>query len=267
MSEIPDLLVERLALGELDEARAASLRLALERERAETGRDRLAEIRASNAEILAEHPPAQVAAQIRARAHARRPTRLWMMAPVLTAAVVLLWVVTRDAEPTTIASLTTGDDDREDTRIKGGVEPHLVIDRKLDAGHERLTSGEQARAGDLLQLSYVPAGRRAGVIVSIDGAGIVTLHHPNSAAEAPMFSVGLEIPLAHAYELDDAPGFERFILVTRDDDGPIEVAQVLAAAEQLASNPSEARSAPLELGAGWTQHSIVLRKSAGQGDP
>lgn len=285
--EPPNLLVEQLALGELDEARAAPLRAELEREVADGGRDRLAEIAASNAEILADYPPERVAADIRRRldraeASGRRRGRsvAWMLAPALAAAAVLIWVVTRDDDAATVArvdetttSATLVDDgDPEQTRIKGGVEPHLVIDRRTDSGHERLAAGEGVREGDLLQVSYVPAGRREGVIVSIDGAGAVTLHHPSDAADRPSLIDGPEVPLAHAYELDDAPGFERFVLVTRDG-GPITVAEVIAAAEQLAATPAQAKTAPLVLsGEGWMQHSILLSKptatpAVGEGDP
>ncbi|MFO7561828.1 MAG: hypothetical protein R6X02_04240 [Enhygromyxa sp.] len=285
--EPPELLVEQLALGELlDQTRAAALRAELEREAAASGRDRLAELRVSDAEILTDYPPEQVAAEIRRRidrAEADEPRRaragLWLLAPALAATAVLIWVVTRDHDATTIAHTiarveegTSGatpveEGKREPTRIKGGVEPHLVVDRKLDAGHERLASGDQARPGDLLQVSYVPAGRDAGVILSIDGAGVVTLHHPSEPTAAPALVEGLEIPLAHAYELDEAPGFERFVFVTRDE-GAVAVAQVLAAAEQLAANPDSARSVPLALeGEGWMQHSIVLDKPAGEGEP
>lgn len=269
--EPPSLLIEQLALGELDEAKAASLRARLEREQAESGRDRLAEIAASNAEILADYPPERVAADIRRRAARESPRKprssAWMLAPALATAVVLIWLVTRDHEqPTTIAqhdeSATLVDDgEPEPTRIKGGVEPHLVIDRQTQTGHERLSAGESIAAGDVLQVSYVAAGRSEGVIVSIDGAGVVTLHHPNDASGEPNLAEGNEVPLDHAYELDDAPGFERFMLVTRDN-GPIVVAEIMSAAEQLASNPSQAESAPLELrGEGWMQHSILLHKA------
>lgn len=270
-SEAPNLLVEQLALGELDEAQATGVRARLEREAAEGGRDRLAEIATSNAEILADYPPERVAADIRRRlerAEAGAPrsrSSLWLFAPALAAAVVLIWVVTRDDEATTIAQHDTSaklvdDGDPEPTRIKGGVEPHLVIDRQTQSGHERLAAGEQVAAGDLLQVSYVPAGRREGVIVSIDGAGLVTLHHPSDPAAEPSLSEGNEVPLGHAYELDAAPGFERFVFVTRDG-GPTSVAEVMAAAEQLAANLAQAESAPLSLpGDGWMQHSILLRK-------
>jgi hypothetical protein len=287
--EPPKLLVEQLALGELDEAHAAPLRAQLAREAAEGGRDRLGEIAASNAEILADYPPERVAADVRrrldrAQSAGRRGGRagLWVLAPALAAAAVLIWVVTRDDddhEDHTIANLDSNatlvdDGQPEPTRIKGGVEPHLVIDRKTQAGQERLAADELVAPGDLLQVSYVPAGRTQGVIVSIDGAGAVTLHHPSDAAAEPLLSEGKEVPLAHAYELDEAPDFERFVLVTREG-GPTSVAEVMTAAEQLATDLEQARTAPLSLqGEGWMQHSILLHKSkpadpipAAEGDP
>ncbi len=292
----PELLVEQLALGELDEAQAAPLRAELAREAAEGGRDRLAKIAASNQEILADYPPERIAAEIRRRADRaeaaprRGRSAVWVLAPALAAAAVLVWVVTRDDGATEIAVVdknSTGatliDDGKDEpTRIKGGVEPHLVIDRQTEGGHERLGANEGVRAGDVLQVSYIPAGRGEGVIVSIDGAGVVTLHHPNEPDAEPQLDEGKEVPLAHAYELDDAPGFERFVFVTRDD-GPISVAEVMAAAEQLAGDPDKARTEALALaGEGWMQHSLLLRKTtagagtdtggptptpAGEGDP
>ncbi len=271
--ETPDLLVEQLALGEIDEPRATQIRRALEREAADGGRDRLAELEASNREILADYPPERLAAEIRRRADAAQPGRrratIWVLAPALAAAGLIVWVVTRDEDPTNLARVettTTGgaalvdDGEPETTRIKGGVEPYIVIDRKTAAGHERLAADDRVAAGDVLQLSYVGVGRRVGVIVSIDGAGVVTLHHPRDADGDPALGEGKEVPLPEAYELDAAPAFERFVFVTRDD-GPVSVAEVLAAAERLAAEPDGARTQPLALpGEGWSQHSLVLRK-------
>jgi hypothetical protein len=270
--EAPSLLVEQLALGELDAASA-------ERVRRELDAGALERIEASNQEILADYPPERVAAEIRRRIDRESPKSApsrswipWLAAPVMVAAVVLVWVVVRDdGDETTLAvKLETGDTDGpEQTRLKGDVEPHLVIDRRTPGGHERLAPDQVVASGDLLQVSYVPAGRKHGVIISLDGAGAVTLHHPESPGASPILAEGGEVPLAHSYELDDAPGFERFVFVTRDGEPPT-VDAVMHAAEKLARDPSKARFAPLELaGPGWKQSSLLLRKasSTAEGDP
>jgi hypothetical protein len=270
--ETPVLLVEQLALGELDEASAA-------RVRGEIGSDdALARVETSNREILADYPPERVAAEIRRKLATTAPAKPapsrawipWLLAPTMAAAAALVWIVVREEPPSLATHVEVIDDgDTERTRIKGGVEPHLVIDRRTAAGHERLVTDQVVRSGDLLQVSYVPAGRRQGVIVSIDGAGAVTLHHPEAPGASPMLAEGSEVPLAHSYELDDAPGFERFVFVTRDGQPPI-VDEVMRAAERLAEDPTQARNAPLPLpGAGWQQHSLMLRKApaTAEGEP
>lgn len=265
--KVPELLVEQLALGELDGERAAKVRSDLADD------DALARIEASNQEILADYPPERIAAEIQRRAAqtdaGRKPARSvipWLLVPTMVAAAALVWIVVRDEPETTIVrndlkNDPKADDKQDTTRIKGGAEPHLVVDRRTADGHERLAANDRVREGDLLQVSYVPAGARAGVIVSIDGAGTVTLHHPSDAATQPTLDEGSEVPLAHSYELDDAPGFERFLFVTRDGPPPT-VAEVMRAAEQLAADPQRARSELLELqGKGWQQHSLLLRKA------
>lgn len=260
--EVPALLVEQLALGELDKASATRVREALGSDQA------LARIDGSNREILADYPPDRVAAEIRRKLELSAkpaPSRAWvpwLLAPTMVAAAALVWIVVRDEPPTLATQVVEVEkDDREKTRIKGGVEPHLVIDRQTASGHERLVTDQVVGSGDLLQVSYVPAGRRHGVIVSIDGAGAVTLHHPEAPGASPVLAEGSEVPLAHSYELDDAPGFERFVFVTRDGQPPT-VDEVMHAAEQLAKDPNKARTAPLPLpGAGWQQHALMLRKA------
>jgi hypothetical protein len=284
--EPPALLVEQLALGELDADTAARVRDELDR--AGGADEALARIDASNREILADYPPARLAADIRRRAELevgrevgreaeRAPRRslvprtAWILAPTLAAAALVAWIIVRDDGQTRVAERAeiVDDGDPERTRIKGAVDPHIVIDRQTSGGHERLGPGDFVGEGDLLQLSYVAAGHRHGVIVSIDGAGVVTLHHPGTAEAPALLEDGAEVPLSHSYELDDAPGFERFVFVTRDGQPPA-VAEVMGAAEQLAEDPARARAEPLELpGAGWSQHSLLLRKrpASAEGEP
>ncbi len=94
-------------------------------------------------------------------------------------------------------------------------------------------------------------------VVSVDGRGGVTLHWPEGSGPAAELESGRAVPLPHAYRLDDAPGFERFFLVTgaaRFDTGA-----VLEAARRLAAS-GRARTDPLPLAAGLEQRALVLIK-------
>jgi hypothetical protein len=158
----------------------------------------------------------------------------------------------------------------EETRIKGDSlrGPRLLVYRRRgrEGGAERLASGARAAPGDLLQLAYAAgdAGLH-GVLLSIDGAGRVTQHLPEEGARlAPALPAPREIKLPSAYQLDDAPGFERFVLVTAPE--PFPVATVLGAARELAAQGEAARARPLALPAAFRQTSVVLDKSS-QGAP
>jgi hypothetical protein len=273
----PDLMVEKLALGELAGEQAAALRRRLD----EAGDERLAAIERSNAEILREHPPAEVAAAVRrrlARLEDETPARArpsWLMwAPMAAAAAVALmwWVGGNDpetgirggeADPVVIAKAeppVVADDGAtpEQIFIKG--DPVLMIDRVQDGRPQRMADAARVAAGDLLQVGYNAKGAQQGVVVSIDGAGVATLHFPAAEADDPRLDHGGPIPLSASYELDDAPGFERFFFVTVDTREPrLDVAGVMEAARMLARG-ADARDGELALPQGWRQQSILLRK-------
>ncbi len=202
-----DLKLERMLLGEIPPE--------------ETDQVRLDALRRENQEILEAHPPAQVVAEIerrRRRAEKRRGLRI--AAPALAAAMAAALIVL--ALPP-----------QETERPKGAV-PYLVIDRRAGDHADRLTSGATVESGDLLQISYVALGRPYGVIFSIDGRGVVTLHHPSSPkGPASLESPDHPVPLPTAYELDDAPSFERFFFVASpaalDVDRVLETARAFAA--------------------------------------
>lgn len=149
--------------------------------------------------------------------------------------------------------------DHDPVRIKG-LRPHLRLHRRGPAGIiEELRDGDVARAGDLVQMSYVAAGNRNGVVVSLDGRGQVTLHHPARPDGPATLEARGEHALDHAYELDDAQAYERFVLVTSGDE-PLSPAAVLAAARDLALQGPAARHSPLPLPPRWRQSSILLHK-------
>jgi len=265
---VPDLVLERYRLGELPAAEAEALerRLELEPDLAA----RLAALDRSDEEIRRRYPPAWLAEQIQQRrrpaaASIASPARRWLLRwPVPTAlaaaATLALVLAPRLLSPPSLESVVgarpapsapaalSGD------RIKG-LQPSLVLFRKTDAGSETLADGAVARAGDVVRVGYRAAGRTHGVILSVDGRGLVTVHLPTSGSEAAPLQSGETVLLDRAYELDDAPRFERFFLVTADR--AFDVKPVVEAARRAAGLP--ARDA-LVLPAPLQQTSFLLRK-------
>jgi hypothetical protein len=244
----PDWLVERLHAGDLPAAEAEAVRRRLE---AEGGLSRLEDLARDDAAFRVSHPAAAGAEVIRRRAGRTGRSRRWRffvvpaLAAVAAGALVVMVPLVRPG-----GSLR----DADDTREKGQV-PRLEIYRRSQP--VPLADGAAARAGDLLQLAYVSAGAPYGVIVSVDGRGAVTLHCPEGGGPAARLTRGRAVPLSHAYQLDDAPRFERFFLVTGSQ--PFDSAAVVAAARSLAAGGDAERGA-LALPQGLAQRALTLRK-------
>lgn len=258
---VPDLLLERYALGELPDEEKSRLERELKTD-SET-RARLDALRRSNAEILAAYPAEAAVARIEQRARlgaaAERPVvrRTWpLFVPLsmaLTAGAVAVVVLRPPPAPRSPEQAGL-----EPTREKG-LRPLLLVFAKPQPGRQpaALSDGAAARPHELLQLGYVAAGRAHGVVLSIDGRGAATLHYPAGAGQPTRLDKG-QVLLSTAYELDDAPLFERFFFVTAA--APIDVAAVLESARRLASDLERARSGPLSLPAGLEQTSLLLIK-------
>jgi hypothetical protein len=269
---LPEWLVERAALDEVDAASRERIERADPRELA----DRIAAIRAANAEELAHHPAEPAVAQIEARVVAerrraarRRARRMaWLGLATTAAGVVLVVSLVRAPgeaggaeERRSDASGAQPDrSDRSDPEIvrpKGS--PRLLVFRHVGERAEPLDQDAVVRAGDVLQLRYNAGGQTHGVIASLDGAGQVTLHYP-AREDAPPQATAIArdtTALPHAYALDDAPRFERFFFLTADL--PIDVQQTMKALRQLARRRDSA-TALLDIPDGMRQLSLYLRK-------
>lgn len=207
-SDISQLRIEQYVLGELSPAQAAELEATLGTEVLE---QKVAAIRASNADVLARMPPRVFAAAVDQRARvASGPQARWWMAAVPVAALLAVVAV----GPQLVDQLDP-DPGVEITRQKGV--PSLHVYKQAAAGPEHLDRGDHASPGDVLQLSYAGAGAEFGAVVSIDGNGVVTWHLPRSGSRAVRLKSGT-VPLDHSYELDDAPDYERFVFVTGPTD-------------------------------------------------
>ena len=248
---VPDWLLERLAAGDLPTAQAGAVR---ERLVAAGENDRLEALAASNTEVLTAHPADQVVAEVRRRAAlfawgARRvpiwrPVWALSFATAGVAAIALLLVRTPAGPPN--PDLLRGQPAQETITSKG-LQPSLGLYRKTAAGVERLGPKSRLHAGDVVQIRYIAAGKGYGVVASCDAGGAVALHLPETPGSAVTLAKDGERALAHAYELDNSPGFERFVFVTADS--PFATELVVRNLKQGAGLPR-----------GFTSWSITLAK-------
>ncbi len=246
---VPDWLVERFAAGDLPPRQAAEVQQRLERSGA---LGRIAELERSNRTLLAEHPPARVIAEVKRRETAERRNTAkrgetaehgdtekrrsagartggqWMLPAFALAGVASLIVAFVSVGPLApTPSANRQDETAPETVTAKGLEPHLVVYKQTPAGPARLKHPSTVRPGDTLQLAYVAAGARHGVVASVDDRGTVTLHLPEQEGPAAALAERGETALPHAFELDQAPGFERFVFVWSPS--PFAAADVLGA--------------------------------------
>jgi hypothetical protein len=254
--EIPDILIEQLALDELDP------RVKRELVKDSEVLRRLENLKASNAEILETYSPAETAKRIEGRLQVMRQAeesvaktsgadvegeRAVRRAGKVRRAVVGL-AQSRAFFPALAAAaaialvigflplLTSGGmspNESSGVRVKGAG-PVLHVYRETKNGVELLKAGASASAHDLLQLSYIAAGAQYGMIFSIDGSGTVTLHFPERSRTAARLESGGEVALPYSYELDNAPRFERFYLVTSQKEFSVD--EILSIARKAATS-------------------------------
>jgi hypothetical protein len=139
---------------------------------------------------------------------------VWALLATAGAAAIALLLV-RAPAGTSQPDLALGQPEQETVTSKG-LQPSLGLYRKTTTGVERLEATARLHPGDIVQLRYIAAGKRYGVVASCDARGAVTLHLPEAPGQAASLVKDGERALAHAYELDASPGFERFVFVTAD---------------------------------------------------
>jgi hypothetical protein len=250
-----DLKLERYALGELSREEEEALQKSLESD--EVLRARLAALERSNREILDEYPPERMAGSIRARARVS-PSRaiVWSISAAAVLVVSLSFFALRSNYFPEISG-SSGDI----VRAKGEASP-LILFRKTKLGAEELSDGAGARKGDILQVGYGTGRPGYGAIFSIDGRGSVTFHLPlsysGSLQAAPRLDTSGRVLLPSAYELDDAPSYERFIFVYSS--APFDLRLVWRAAQELSANPNDADRRGLKLQAAMRWYSFLVRK-------
>ncbi|MBN1128784.1 MAG: hypothetical protein JXA71_07345 [Chitinispirillaceae bacterium] len=262
---ISRLLLERYVLKELPPDRMQQVRDAVERDPAL--QKQVQEITESNEAILKQYPPAEMAREIESKRRAQqvrtgaaerkeRFSLFWVKGAFAAALLAVMAI----SIPLLLHNQQLKNSAPGDVRIKG-LQPHLTVFRKVDLppGVEEMKNYSLVRTGDVLQIGYVSAGEKYGVIVSLDGSGSVTLHYPAAVSGSSRLTGDGKELLEKAYELDSAPRFERFFFVTSNDS--IAVPRVLDAVKKLGRQPAaESESGTLDLPRTYTQYSMVLKK-------
>lgn len=241
---VSDYLLERYVLNELPSETMERISKLSETE--PDVRNRIQAIRESDEAILAEFPVEEMTAAIIHKSHTaqletieRRQKRFsaWVKPLLIGAPIAALLIATILINPfPTGGGSNPYTDPLEVTRLKG-LKPFIFVYRQNGDQIEILNPGAVAKENDVLQVSYIAAQAPYGVIVSIDGRGVVTPHLPNTV-NVPATATALkdegEILLPYAYKLDDAPKFEIFFFVVSLS--PINIQEVLDAAQRFDYN-------------------------------
>lgn len=258
---LPEILVERALLKELNPEE----QMRLERVMAENPeeRQRFEELKKRNQDFFEAYPAESFLNRLKEEEARERiletaqksqesaNRKILVLGPVFLAAamaLILFWPQGRQPEPVFQGT--------EITRIKGMV-PHLMVYRKAGSRVEVLNPESRVFEGDLLQIAYHAAGYAHGVLFSIDGAGNMTRHFPEPGKTSQLDENKKEVLLPFAYQLDNAPGFERFFWVVSQK--PLDAGEILKKAGQALKDKDPLKS-PLELEEGQIQTSFLLMK-------
>jgi hypothetical protein len=242
---ISSVLLERYACGEVTDEEKCLVE-------AECGndsevREQLAAIKTSNTEILSTYAPEKTANEIALKMHReqvrmtigdnasavvsdRKRLRLfpaWSYSILLLVFIVPFSVHYFDARNTRLPV-----NEREK-----GLGPSLTIYRDEVNSYNKLTDSSVVSAGDRLQIGYTAAGKKFGIIFSVDGNGVISLHYPVDTLmmqSGSRLEQGGEQLLNTSFELDSAPLFERFYFLTSDD--TIDVKKLIGLCGKLFAN-------------------------------
>lgn len=222
----PQLIKEQWILGELDNFHPSAEDAARWRR----------EIAVSNDEILSAYPPEKIVPQIMKKTQ-RSVVRFWSghKVPAAIAAMLVLFI----AWPFMVNNLkvvNNGDQAAADfgIRPKGNTGFRLYLEN--GDSYQPLGTGDTVTEGSVIQIALDTDKDRYGVLFSLDGNGIMTLHYPPDTSETD--SAGTALPgtegnglLPYGYKLDDAPRFERFVFVVSGT--PLIAQEILTDAEDV----------------------------------
>ena len=155
-----------------------------------------------------------------------------VIVPAMTAAVLAAVILPRMILPENLQNsqnLSENSAKNANIRVKGAKnienlensrqnqKTEIRLYKKTDDGVQLLSNGDSVKKGDVIQITYAPGKNNYGVIFSVDGNGNITRHFPEKSWNSERLSHEKpEIPLNFSYELDNAPNFECFVMVSSE---------------------------------------------------
>lgn len=247
---VPLIYLEQLYLNELSQEKAEGI--------IDTSLDdSFKNIELSNKEILEQYPPSFIKEKIirrldfENRSKHKKPfsrSHILKFAPIAAALLIL-----------TLNLTGPGNNQQVDDIIRPkGLTPQLSVYIEENNSPEELFNNDFVSESDLIQLTYNAAGNRYGVIFSIDGRGVITLHYPKDKNSTPLIDPNGSHALPFSYELDDAPGFERFFFISSKQE--FDINTILQSAENIIKYGSPATIETLNLTTDFDQQTIILKK-------
>ena len=253
---VAEITLERYRLKELPAEAMARLerRMALDDEL----RRRVGALALSDEKIRRSDRLELVAVRVRQRLAAERTDaerRAWMSSarwalPVGMAAAVALMVL---LPWSTLAPAGGGERDK-------GLDTSLTLFKQVGAGSVTLANGAVVREGDVIRVGYRADGQPYGVVLSIDGRRRVTVHLPAGGDRAVKLGREPMVLLDQAFELDDAPLWERFYFVSGDE--PFSIAPIVASVQRANASTAGDAVPALALGPGLQQSVFTLQKES-----
>jgi hypothetical protein len=247
---IPQIYLEQIYLNELPSSRIEtvnnqSIGILIE------------PIKQSNREILDTYPPAEMTEILLRKMNAEN--REDKKTPVFRSSILKFTPIAAALIILTLNLAYLGKNSQQDNIIRAkGLTPELSVYMDNGKNPVELSTNDTVSESDIIQLTYNAAGNRYGMIFSIDGRGIITLHYPVNKNSEPGLDPNGSHALPFSYELDDAPDFERFFFVSSNK--KFNIGTVLESAENTIAQGSASTAKYLNLSSDFDQNSILLKK-------
>ncbi len=204
-AKIPDLLLEQWRLNEIPDSKKSQLEDEFSRQRIDHDLAQLeAEEKAFWNKILAEKPrfmqgdvailtaPKQPIPCVPGLSHKN------FLYPITVAAcaMLILFAALQTKKANTL----------DDIQLKGDARP-LLIYEKVSIGQKLLHDGDRLSRGSTIQLAYKAENYSHGIIISLDGRGVISWHFPGEATGDQKLDKGSQKLLANLKSLQqDSPG-------------------------------------------------------------